>query len=332
MDPRDVGGNRTLSQHYLGQEKCYQVIAFSAMEGLAKRLAAYNPARFVYHETHWGKFADGTDEIEIGGFHPENHIRGEHVLFLASFHSNDATLSQFHVLNSLCESFIETLTVVLPYYPTGTMERVTKEGVVATASTLARLFSNLPRVGRPIRVMVYDLHTLQNRFYLSGSALASLHTAIPLLVKELRKSSSMIACVAFPDEGASKRFSYLFKEEFPNWPIVICGKVRDGDKRIVSIQDGDPKGMHIIIVDDLVQTGGTLYECGAALKSKGALSVSAFVTHAVFPTGWDRFLRAKSGPFENFFVTNSNPTVAERLPKDDVFKVLDIMTQLVTDL
>jgi len=302
------------------------------MEGLAKRLAAYNPARFVYHETHWGKFADGTDEIEIGGFHPENHIRGEHVLFLASFHSNDATLSQFHVLNSLCESFIETLTVVLPYYPTGTMERVTKEGVVATASTLARLFSNLPRVGRPIRVMVYDLHTLQNRFYLSGSALASLHTAIPLLVKELRKSSSMIACVAFPDEGASKRFSYLFKEEFPNWPIVICGKVRDGDKRIVSIQDGDPKGMLIIIVDDLVQTGGTLYECGAALKSKGALSVSAFVTHAVFPTGWDRFLRAKSGPFENFFVTNSNPTVAERLPKDDVFKALDIMTQLVTDL
>ncbi len=47
--------------------------------------------------------------LRPGGFYPENKIRGEHVLFLASFHNNDATLSQFHVLNMLCESFIETL-------------------------------------------------------------------------------------------------------------------------------------------------------------------------------------------------------------------------------
>jgi hypothetical protein len=44
-----------------------------------------------------------------GGFTPENRIRGEHVLFLASFHNNDVTLSQFHVIQTLCESFIETL-------------------------------------------------------------------------------------------------------------------------------------------------------------------------------------------------------------------------------
>jgi len=80
---------------------------------------------------------------------------------------------------------LQTLTVVLPYYPTGTMERVTKEGQVATASTLARLFSNLPRIGKPIRVAVYDLHTLQNRFYLSGNALASMHSGLPLLLKKL---------------------------------------------------------------------------------------------------------------------------------------------------
>lgn len=73
------------------------------------------------------------------------------MVFLASFHNNDATLSQFHVLNMLCESFVESMTVVLPYYPTGTMERVLREGQVATASTLARLFSNLPRVGKPVR-------------------------------------------------------------------------------------------------------------------------------------------------------------------------------------
>uniref|UniRef100_A0A7S0U286 Phosphoribosyltransferase domain-containing protein n=1 Tax=Hemiselmis andersenii TaxID=464988 RepID=A0A7S0U286_HEMAN len=330
-----VGGNRTLSQHYLGGEKGFQIISCEAQEGLAKRLVTYNPQRFQYHPTKWGKFADGTDEIEIGGFTPENKIRGEHVLFLASFHNNDVTLSQFHVIQTLCESFVETLTVVLPYYPTGTMERVTKEGQVATASTLARLFSNLPRIGKPIRVAVYDLHTLQNRFYLSGNALASLHSGIPLLLKELGQATSKINCVAFPDEGACKRFSYIFTEAFPDWPIVICGKVRDGEKRIVTIQDGNPDGKHCIIVDDLVQTGGTLVECAGALRRAGAGSVSAFVTHAVFPKGWKKFSKVEneSSPFETFFVTNSNPTVTDKLPQEgDVFKVLDIMPQLVKDL
>ncbi|EKX51906.1 hypothetical protein GUITHDRAFT_161462 [Guillardia theta CCMP2712] len=262
-------------------DRHYQIIAHPAQEELALRLVKHDPKRFTYHPTNWSKFKDGTDNIEVGGFNPVNYIRGAHVLFLASFHNNDVTLSQFHVLNMLCESFVETMCVILPYWPfgttpidlprdpvlsktpqqltsphnfkLGTMERVVREGQVATASTLARLFSNLPRVGKPIRVMVYDLHTLQNRFYLSGNALASLHTAIPLLINELRSPESKISCIAFPDEGACKRFSTLFSTEFPDWPVVTCGKIRDGDRRVVTIQDGDPKDRHVIIVDDLVQ-------------------------------------------------------------------------------
>jgi hypothetical protein len=137
----------------------------------------------------WGKFPDGTDNIEIGGFQPENRISGENVLFLASFHNNDVTLSQFQVMVSvfvawayrgkglpaqrspsialqitLLQSLIESLTVVLPYYPVGTMERVVQEGQVATAATYAQMFSNLPSCGKPTRLIIYDLHTLQNRY------------------------------------------------------------------------------------------------------------------------------------------------------------------------
>jgi phosphoribosylpyrophosphate synthetase len=140
------------------------------------------------------------------------------------------------------------------------------------------------------------------------------------------QATSKINCVAFPDEGACKRFSHIFVEAFPDWPIVICGKVRDGEKRIVTIQDGDPKDLHVIIVDDLVQTGGTLIECAGALKRAGAASVSAYVTHAVFPKGWKKFSRNEDGqdsPFDTFFVTNSNPSVTDNLPKEnDVFQVL----------
>lgn len=144
----------------------YNIIAAEACEPLARRMASTYPERFTFHPTRWEKFPDGTDKIEIGGFHPHNVISGEHVLFLASFHNNDVTLSQFQVIICLLQSFIESLTVVLPYYPVGTMERVTKEGTVATAATYAHQFSSLPNCGRPTRLMVYDLHTLQNRFYL----------------------------------------------------------------------------------------------------------------------------------------------------------------------
>jgi phosphoribosylpyrophosphate synthetase len=201
--------------------KRYQIIAHPAQEALAKKLEASNPKRFIYHPTQWGKFKDGTDNIEVGGFYPVNHIRGEHVLFLASFHNNDVTLSQFHVLDMLCESFVQSMTILLPFYPTGGMERVEKEGTVPTACTLARLFSNMPFAGRPIRLMCYDLHTLQNRFYLSNSTLATLHTAIPLLIKALKEPDCKINCLAFPDEGACKRFKGLFEPALPDVQVAI---------------------------------------------------------------------------------------------------------------
>ena len=67
----------------------------------------------------------------------------------------------------------------------------------------------------------------------------------------------------------------------------------EGNKRRVVIADGDPSGRHVLVMDDLVQTGGTLFECAGALKAAGASSVSGFAVHAVFPDGsWRRFLKA----------------------------------------
>eukprot|EP00600_Ochromonadales_sp_CCMP1393_P008727 CAMPEP_0174971276 /NCGR_PEP_ID=MMETSP0004_2-20121128/9892_1 /TAXON_ID=420556 /ORGANISM="Ochromonas sp., Strain CCMP1393" /LENGTH=391 /DNA_ID=CAMNT_0016221187 /DNA_START=182 /DNA_END=1357 /DNA_ORIENTATION=- len=341
----------------------YQVVASPGMEGLARRIAQLHPRRFLYHQTKWNKFPDGTDNIEVGGFQPVNRIAGQHVLLLASFHNNDVTLSQFSVMITLLQSFIESLTVVLPFYPVGTMERVIQEGQVATANSYAQMFSNLPSCGKPTRLIIYDLHTLQNRFYLHGNAIASLQTSIPLLINRIQQqqqqqqsssssssndtggggssSSSQqqgpqreapIDCIAFPDDGAAKRFSFMFAGR--GYEIVTCGKTRDGDKRLVTIQDGDPSGKNVIIVDDLVQTGGTLYECGVALRAAGATGVSAFVAHAVFPNqSWRRFTRGGDRAcFEKFLVTNSIPTVTDTLPDKDVFEVLDISEKIVEDL
>lgn len=310
----------------------YHILAAQAAEPLAQQIQQTDPDRFVHHKIHWNKFPDGTDNIEMTGFHPHNQLSGQHVLFFASFHNNDVTLSQFQVLICLLQSFVQSLTVVLPYSPVGTMERVIQEGQVATAATYAHMFSSLPSCGRPTRLMVYDLHTLQNRFYLHGNAVASLHSAIPLLKRQLKRTN-IINGIAFPDDGAAKRFGAFFQDEFE---LIVCGKTRGpNDQRTVVIQDGDVQGKHICIVDDLVQTGGTLYESAVVLKQAGAASVSAFVTHAVFPNqSYHRFnVGGDRHCFETFWVTNSIPTVTSELPVEDgVFQVLDLTDLILHDL
>jgi phosphoribosylpyrophosphate synthetase len=318
------------------------------MEDMAQQIVELYPGRFKWHPTKWSSFPDGTDNIEIGGFLPENRISGADVLMLASFHDNGVTLSQFSVMITLLTSFINSLTVVLPFYPTGTMERVTTEGQVATANTYAQLFSNLPSCGKPTRLMTYDLHTLQNRFYLHNNACASLQTAIPVLVDRLKASNPAIDCIAFPDDGAAKRFARMFTELTGDFEMVTCGKTRGegGDKRVITIQDGSCAGKRVLIVDDLVQTGGTLLECGRALKAAGALEVSAYATHGVFPDeSWRRFTRqGRDGNgdgevdssdgfcFERFYLTDSIPTITSMLPRDDVFEILPLSAKIVDDL
>jgi ribose-phosphate pyrophosphokinase len=310
--------------------KQYQIVAGPACEAMARRIEVRAPDRFQYHETSWDKFPDGTDHIVVGGFTPKNQIAGEHVLMLASFHDNDVTLSQFQVMVMLLMSFVESLTIVLPFYPTGTMERVVTEGEVATAHTYAQLFSSLPSCGRPTRLIVYDLHTLQNRFYLHGNTVASLHTTVPCLIPRLEAAN--VDAIAFPDDGAAKRFNHMFDPA--KYEIIVCGKVRDGDNRVVTVQDGDCAGKKVVIVDDLVQTGGTLYECGAKLLDLGAASVSAFVAHGVFPKeAWKRFARGGDRDvFDTFYVTNSIPTTTDKLPADDVFEVIDLTDRVLEDL
>lgn len=92
----------------------------------------------------------------------------------------------------------------------------------------------------------------------------------------------------------------------------------------------------MVIVDDLVQTGGTLYECAVALKNKGATKVSAFAVHAVFPNqAWRAFSKNLNGAraqFDKFWVTNSIPNVTSHLPKDDVFEVLDLIPLIEQDI
>jgi phosphoribosylpyrophosphate synthetase len=212
------------------------------------------------------------------------------------------------------------------------MERVDNEGQVPTAKTLAHMLSVIPMAARgPVQLVMFDIHALQERFYFSHQVIPRLLSAIPLLIQTLKsQAEERNLRIAFPDEGAYKRFHCLFPQQ---WPTITCIKVRDGDKRVVRIKEGDPKGGQIVIVDDLVQTGGTLIECAKECLSQGAASVSAFVTHAVFPKeSWKRFTPQDSGvSWQTFWITDSIPhayQICEHAP----FKMISISDAIVQSL
>jgi phosphoribosylpyrophosphate synthetase len=120
--------------------------------------------------------------------------------------------------------FVGSFTLVLPYFPTGTAERVEAEGDVATAVTLARILSHIPLSrGGPTSVVIFDIHALQERFYFGDTVLPLFESGIPLLRARLASLPDRDAItIAYPDEGAWKRFHY----QFGDYPEVICTKVR----------------------------------------------------------------------------------------------------------
>lgn len=320
-------------------QKRYVVLAAPAAHHLAEALVACDPSRMEYFESRWTKFPDGTDNIILGGFDPEDRVSGSDVLFLASFDSNETTLSQLYALQHLCEfAYLKSLTILLAFLPTGTMERTMQPGRVATANSTAKIISALPPSGGArTRVMIYDVHSPPSQFFFTGSCSCTLHTACPLLVTKIgaMDPAQRIDCIAFPDDGAAKRFGKFFKKQMKGVEIVTCCKKRiTMTERKVEIFDGEPAGKHVLIMDDLVQSGSTLYECAVELRNSGAKSVSGFVVHAVFPKQcWRRFLRGGDrAVFDRFWLTNSNPAVCDPIPQDDIFEVVDLTPQILKDL
>ncbi|CAI0461318.1 unnamed protein product [Linum tenue] len=264
-----------------------QVLLFYCLEceELARKVAA-NSDLITLQSINWRSFEDGFPNLYINNAHD---IRGQHVAFLASFSSPSVIFEQLSVIYALPRLFVASFSLVLPFFPTATFERMDEEGDVATAFTLARILSNIPiSRGGPTSLVIYDIHALQERFYFGDHVLPLFETGIPLLKQRLRQlPDSDKIIIAFPDDGAWKRFHNLL-DDFPT--------VREGDKRIVRIKEGNPAGCHVVIVDDLVQSGGTLIECQKVLAAHGAAKVSAYVTHGVFPKrSWERFTHKNDG-------------------------------------
>ncbi|KAL3675138.1 hypothetical protein R1sor_025086 [Riccia sorocarpa] len=324
----DLNGN-VCSLLDRGSKKRVCLFYSNETEELARRIAAETDS-IELKNINWGTFADGFPNIFVPNAHG---IRSQHVAFLASFSSPGVIFEQLSIIYALPRMFVASFTLVLPFFPTGTLERMEDEGDIATAFTLARILSNIPiSRGGPTSLVIFDIHALQERFYFGDNVLPCFESGIPLLKHRLHQlPDAKNVSIAFPDEGAWKRFY----KQLQHFPMIICTKVREGDKRIVRLKEGDPKGRHVVIVDDLVQSGGTLIECQKLLESLGASKVSAYATHGVFPKrSWERFAHGPDGPhgFTHFWITDSCSTTVKEVMGKPPFEILSLAGSIAAAL
>ncbi len=288
------------------------------MQKLAEEICMRDP-RVTLGRISWERFPDTFPDTFL---HDVAAVQNADVSFLACFANPDTIFEQMSAIYTLAELGCKSLQILLPYFPTGTMERVDHEGQVATASTLARMLSAVAPAGPgPVPLYIWDIHALPIRHYFGQNISPRFKTGTKLLKKRIATEK---VAIAFPDEGAWKRFKTMFQDadDQPLFPFIICRKVRDGNKRVVTVSEGDPTGYHVVIIDDLIHSGGTIIECAHALRVAGAREISVYATHGVMEEGaWKKFLNAG---FSKVWITDSCPATAAAVDGIEPFEVLSL--------
>jgi ribose-phosphate pyrophosphokinase len=290
------------------------LIAHPRFDYLADDIVGRNPKTIRKWNVIFWRFPDGTPDLQF----PEvkKDIEHEDVTYIGDFSQMDELFEHYNTLFNLVKNTANKVRIIMPYFPVGTSERVEKKWKTETAHAFGHLFSHLPSGRREKNsVHVFDIHALVEQSLFDIDRMnAELHTTTSLLDLKPREM------IVFPDDGAAKRF----REYFPNVPEnrrIICGKERVGDKRIITLKEWNPAWKDVVIVDDLIQTGGTIREAAKMLRAKWARSVRAFAPHGVFP--YDSHIEL-AWVLDELIVTDSIPANIDRAKALENMKVISI--------
>lgn len=305
------------------------------MEALAKRIEAARPNEISFKPVRWERFPNGQPNLFIGGFEGGiDKLRRSSVSVLVGFTDQSTFFAQFSLLHELTRLDPGWLQILMPYHSSATSERANLEGEVPNAEAFSTMLCSVVRPG-PHRLVMYDLHALAVKGFLEPSLRMIPRTATTMLkqaVVDLGLNEDDVVYV-FPDDGAHKRFRPMFDGALGGRPyrMGVCGKVRDGERRNVTLREGTVSGLDAIIVDDMIRSGGTMLECAKALTAAGARKVYIFGTHADFePGAAERFIRSEG--IERVWVTDSCPEAAYAVDGKGPFRVLSLDRKLAEDV
>jgi ribose-phosphate pyrophosphokinase len=220
------------------------------------------------------RFADSEVHVEI-----RDNVRGEDVFVIQSTScpANDNLMELLIMVDALSRASASRITAVIPYFGYARQDR--KAGPRTPIS--AKLVANLITTAGADRVLTIDLHAgqIQGFFDIPTDNLY----AVKVMEAHVRETFPKDAplCVVSPDVGGVVRARALSKR-LGDVPLAIVDKRREraGVSEVMNII-GEVEGLHCILFDDIVDSGGTLVNAADALRSAGAASASAYVTHGV---------------------------------------------------
>ena len=239
-------------------------------------------------------FSDGEFEVCY-----EESIRGCDVFLVQStFPTTDNLMELLLMVDAAKRASARTVNAVVPYYGWARQDRKSKPRV----SIGAKLVANMLSVAGIDRLITMDLHADQEQgfFEVPVDHLFASTILLPY-VKSLNLKN---ICIATPDVGGSKRASTYAK--YLDCPMVICNKTRKRVNEVDSMDViGDVEGMDVVLVDDMVDTAGTITKAADLIKSKGANSVRAFASHCIMSGPADE--RVENSQLEEMVFTDSIP-------------------------
>ena len=249
------------------------------------------------------RFADMEIFVEI-----HDNVRGEDVYIIqsTSFPANDNMMELLIIIDALKRSSARRITAVIPYFGYARQDRKPGPRTPITAKLVADI---IDKAGAD-RVLTLDLHAaqIQGFFDIPTDNLF----AAPVMVRDIEERFNLRdLVVASPDVGGVVRARGLAKRIGASLAIVDKRRERAGESEVMNVI-GEVEGKRCILVDDIVDSGGTLCNAAEALLEKGATEVMAYLTHGVLSGG--AVARIASSAIKELVITDSiQPTEAVRV-------------------
>ena len=240
------------------------------------------------------RFSDMEVSVEV-----KENVRGEDMFVIqsTSYPANDNLMELLVTLDALRRASAKRITAVIPYFGYARQDR--KSGPRTPIS--AKLVANLITSAGADRVLTMDLHAgqIQGFFDIPTDNLF----AAPVFVKDIKdRYSDVPTIVVSPDVGGVLRARAIARRINAGLAIIDKRREKPGASEVMNII-GDVSKHHCILVDDIVDSGGTLCNAAQALVSAGAISVDAYVTHGVL--SGSAVSRVLNSPLQNLVTTDS---------------------------
>ena len=265
-----------------------------------------------------GRFSDGEVSVKI-----EENVRGRDVFIVQSVCApvNESLVELLVMIDAARRASAKRITAVLPYYGYARQDWKERPRVPITA----KLVANLITAAGANRVLTMDLHTPQIQGFFD-IPLDHLFAA-PVLIKYFQELNLSNLVVVAPDVGSIKT-ARAFAKRLHAALAVVDKRRNSPDSVEVMHLIGEVKGKDVVIVDDLVASGGTLCEAADALKENGARNIYASITHGVL--SGNAIENIANSSLEKLIITDTIPLTKEKeLKKIEVLSVASLLGEAI---